>query len=707
MIFFYPHLRQGFPLQSYHHVHAAAVIVALVFLLVPSSSLAGGIFHFLPCYEDGHPVPLERAIVVSSKTRVVVSDTELEYVIDQTFLNNNDQMLEGVFMLPYEAEFPPQQASVTINGAASAPEMLSPDQSLDLLFQLTREMEEPSLLELAGKGVFVVRHLRLAPKKEKSIQVRLLVRKKVSDDLLEVSVPQWGERFSLGPVAGFEILVRFKMSVPVRAVFSPTHEVSILREAPHRATVSFRSLNKPVKQDLVVFATLRGTAFDARIFCKRTTEGDGFFMAILLNPFSDRRLKARPKDVVFALDVSGSISPVMRQASQRVVVTGIQRLGGEDRFNVVSIGTRIGAMHKGLLPASQENMTEAVRYLNSLEYGGGTDLFNGIMVSLEQFSASKRQRYVVLLTDGSPTVGNVDRQTFTEAVEKANRYGARIFSIGLGNGADTALLWQLSQVTRGSTIQVNGVGPFEGEINKFYEGITHPSVTDTSMYFENAIQVDSIPSTVPDMSGESATFVLGTYEQDKSAPFNVTVKARVSGRGNVISRSCDSGAPDQIKAYIPLIYAMRKAAKLMENERMKGLQQGESEALRFLSEKYGFKQPGTGRYPGREWGQLYWLYQTSLVPSLVESEDFRRIGGKLFRREGAAWVDTNFRPDFSTKTVRFLSDDYFDLVKNSPRLGQYLCLGQNVTIALDANAVTVLSEGSATNTSGDHEALVK
>ncbi len=699
MKFFVPLTARNHLIQYVNLLRLSILATALVLLLDASPSSAGGLLHFLPCYEEGQPIPLERARVVSSRARIVVSDTAVEYLIDQTFLNNNDQTVECIFIYPYEVGSPPDMASLTINGEDVTPEQLPPEQFFPLLFELTRGMADPSLLELAGKGAFLVRHLSLGPRKEKSVHVRFFVRKKASSDLITVMVPLWGERFSLGPVAGFEILLRFKVSVPIKSIFSTTHEISVLREAPHRATISLRSQKKSVNNDLLVFAILGGTDFDASLLCEKTSELEGVFMVILTPPSTDKERKIVPKDVVFALDVSGSVTPLMRELSQQVVMLGLRRLGTADRFNIVTIGTSIGAMQKGLVPVTQENVIDAIRYLNSVQYGGGTDLYNGIMTSLEKFSTARRQGYVVLLTDGRPTVGILDPQAITEAVRGLNRYGAKIFSIALGEFADTALLWRLSEITKGSTTKFESVGTFESHTNKFYEGITQPWVRDISLDFENADRVESIPSIIPDISGDTAMFVFGSYVLKTPGPLVVKVRARVHGRNQSIYRSCASATPEEIGGYIPLLYAMRRVAKMVEMDHLKGSEEGLLESLRFLSEEYGFKQEAGGKYLHGGWRPLYWLYQTSLIPSQVEQEGFRRQGQKLFRRTGSQWVDTNFRPDLPVQEVAFLSNDYFDLIRKSPWLGKYFSLGQCITVVGNAKAFKVVPNSESSELS--------
>ncbi len=99
---------------------------------------------------------------------------------------------------------------------------------------------------------------------------------------------------------------------------------------------------------------------------------------------------------------------------KRAVIFGLERLGPKDRFNVLSIGTRSQRLAERMLPATSENVMEASRFVNSAGGTGGTDLYNGLVDSLEQFTTRKRPCVIILAGDGRGTVGIVNPETITE-----------------------------------------------------------------------------------------------------------------------------------------------------------------------------------------------------------------------------------------------------------------------------------------------------
>jgi Ca-activated chloride channel family protein len=652
---------------------------------------AGGILHFLPALEEGRPLALERAMVLHSRSRVTVSDSSLEYVMDQTFYNNNEQSLEATFLLPFDAGSPSGNTSVTVNGTPTAFIVLRAEEALLLITELTLGMGDPSLLELCGRSLLVVRSVQLASKREKSVQVRFTVPRAPAQDQLELRIPLHGERFSLGPVSGLEILVRFKMSMSVRAIFSPTHEVSVTREAPHRAVASFRSENKPVRQDFALIATFLGSDLDLRFFCHRNPRARGSFLAVVSPPLVKTHKKDLPKDIVFVVDRSGSIDKISRGLLEESILHGLEGLGEQDRFNVIAVGTKTMLMQRGLIPARKENIVEAVRYLNTLDHTGGTDLYNGILAGLEQFSSGKRQRFLILVGDGRPTIGVVNFERIGEGVRKANRLGVRIFAVALGDRADTALLGQLTEGARGTVVHLRRSDGFESDIRRFYESISAPAVTDLTLDFENIVPEEIIPDTIPDVSSQDGAFLLGRYYEERDVSSRVSLRARVHGRMQTISRSFDFPAITEARPYIPVIWGMRKMARLMERERTKGPEPAIIEDMSSLADEFGFKKVLSGKYPGRDWGKLYWAFRTSLIPSEVEAEGFKRIGAKLFRREVSGLVDCEFRPFMEVREITFLSDEYFQLIKTDPVLGTHLSIGPDVTIVRQGKALKIVS----------------
>ncbi|MBI3547603.1 MAG: VWA domain-containing protein [Elusimicrobia bacterium] len=69
----------------------------------------------------------------------------------------------------------------------------------------------------------------------------------------------------------------------------------------------------------------------------------------------------------------------------------------------------------------------------------------------------------------------------------------------------------------------------------------------------------------------------------------------------------------------------------------------------------------------------------------VATIETRQVGGKTFYLRGDSWIDGQVEATESTTrvrtvSVRYMSAEYFDLLRRTPALGRYFTLGENVTV---------------------------
>ena len=144
---------------------------------------------------------------------------------------------------------------------------------------------------------------------------------------------------------------------------------------------------------------------------------------------------------------------------------------------------------------------------------------------------------------------------------------------------------------------------------------------------------------------------------------------------------------------------MRQAcAALSEKELLRIGDPKERERLGALAKEYGFKLPGriaSEILPvavdarQKDSGELLWRLKTSNVATDALFELIKEVNEKSFRIEKGASVLV-LESSMPTRTVDFLSDQYFDLVKTKPDLGAYFSLGPQVTVVLDQTAIKVV-----------------
>jgi hypothetical protein len=66
------------------------------------------------------------------------------------------------------------------------------------------------------------------------------------------------------------------------------------------------------------------------------------------------------------------------------------------------------------------------------------------------------------------------------------------------------------------------------------------------------------------------------------------------------------------------------------------------------------------------------------------------VGKKVFTLLDGRWVDTAFKKEMKTVTVKFGSAEYFKLLTNKPDLKDVLALGAKVTVVLEDGTALVV-----------------
>lgn len=680
-----------------------SLLVATCVTFLPAYCLAGGILHvFSPTFKE-EAFPVARPIVLASRTAVTVSETSIEYRIDQTFFNDNEFPLSGLFLLPLGTDDAAVSAEVKIDGLPAPYAVKSADEFFPILRELTTAMKDPSLLGLAGKTILEVRPVNMGLRKSVSIRVQCRRPFSVKSDQKELVIPLNGERFSLAPVGDFELLVRFKMSRAIRSLLSPSHHISVLRETPARCVVSVRSQERRVRDDFCLITTYGGDDLDVKLLPHRPPGGKGTFMALLTLPVLPPQEKEPEKDIVFMLDTSASMGPVNLDWAKRAVILGLSRLSPFDRFNVAIIGTRGSRMTERLAPATRENLLQAVKFVNSARSAGGTDFYNGILDAMEQFTSRRRPSLLMLAGDGRATIGITKADSIIEAVRRTNRAKTRIFVLAVGDKADAAMLDKLAVSNRGASFHLDGTQDADTVVDRFLAAASSPQASDLNLEFQD-VQVEEIdPRPLPDIFGQEGVAVFGRYGGERDVEARLRLRCKMKGRPKVLTGAFTFPAVEKGYASVPAMWAMRRMARLLEQYQIKGPDPDVRTQISEMANEFGFKippsaetEPASGSEDrDKDAGGLLWKFKTSYVVSDVSSDLFRRVDDKVFRLDKNRWVDTRLHPSVSARTVEFLSDDYFSLLRDEPELGVCLALGTEITLLNSKGAINITSKAQA------------
>lgn len=704
-------------------------ILTLV-LAFPAPALADGIIIIDPPICDPgpcppRPIPIEQLEIRYHHVTVEIEDQVAVTHVDQVFYNPNDYPIEGTYIFPIPVEAVVTNFTLWIDGEPVEGKVLDAEQARRTYEEIVRTMRDPALLEYLDRGAVQARIFPIDPRGERRIELEYSEVLPAENGLVRYVYPLSTEKFSLTPLESVSVTVDIRSPEPIRAVYSPSHNVVISRQDDHHVQAGYEENDVLPDSDFALYYSLgESEAFHLLTYRDATDPADldGFFL-VLLAPRPEAQERPIPKDVLLVLDRSGSMEGEKFMQAQEALRYILQHLNEEDRFNIITFSTAIETFARGLRPASEAN--EALPWVDRLSAMGSTDI-NRALLEAEAMADSERPTYLIFLTDGLPTVGETDSQKILDNFAESARGNLRLFAFGVGYDVDTYLLDSLSQAHHGASSYVLPGERLDEMLSAFYAKISTPVLTNLELDFDDIAVYDLYPSPLPDLFLGSQIVAVGRYRQGGMA--TVTLTGEVNGEEQTFrfeEQVFERNSLEKRDALqvLPRLWATRKIGYLLNKVRLDGPDQETIDQIVRLSIRYGIVTPYTSYLVTEEMAlgaaaqadiaqEAY--NELKAAPAEVSGEGAVRqaadegalagaesvqaqpaeaaqavkvAGARTFVLSNGVWIDTAFDPQLmQTVKVPFLSEDYFALAQSQADLGAAFALGERV-IALSGGRV--------------------
>ena len=258
-----------------------------------------------------------------------------------------------------------------------------------------------------------------------------------------------------------------------------------------------------------------------------------------------------------------------RQA-QTALIYILKNLNPADRFFLLSFSSDTQVYAEGLSPASEASA--ASNWVDQQGAEGSTDI-NRALLEAAAVADPERSTYLIFLTDGLPTVGEMNSQQILKNFASAAPANLRLFAFGVGYDVDTFLLDSLSQVHHGSSSYVKPGDQLDEVLSSFYERISTPVMTDLKLDFGKMATYDVYPNPLPDLFAGSQVVVVGRYRAGGTA--DVVVYGNVNNEPQDLNYpqqtfTVDSRTNTDSLASLPRLWATRKIGYLLNQVRLQG-----------------------------------------------------------------------------------------------------------------------------------------
>jgi Ca-activated chloride channel family protein len=368
-----------------------------------------------------------------------------------------------------------------------------------------------------------------------------------------------------GMRAGHDVSIDVTLDagVPIDALGSKTHDVSVERADERRAHVRLKDEATIPNKDFVFRYDVAGKKIEDALLTHSAGAG-GFFTLILQPPDQIRTEDVTPKELVFVLDTSGSMSGFPIEKAKETMKLALDNLYPYDTFNLITFAGDEHILFPEPVPATKENLQKAQAFLETREGGGGTEMMKAIKASMDPSDAQNHVRIVCFMTDGY--VGN-EMEIIGEVQQHPN---ARVFAFGIGGSVNRFLLDNMARYGRGEVEYVALNDDGSAAARRFHERVRSPLLTDISIDWNGLPVADVYPRTVPDLFSAKPVILTGRYTGSGSG--TIRLKGKVSGRDFVREIPVDFSNAQKHEV-LATLWARTRVDDLMSQD-FNGVQQG-------------------------------------------------------------------------------------------------------------------------------------
>jgi Ca-activated chloride channel homolog len=530
---------------------------------------------------------LERLPLVMTRVDADISGVITDVTLTQIYENRGDETIEAVYRFPVTRNAAVYALSLRVGDRVVRAE-LQTREAAQQRYETAREAgQTTTLLEQRSTDALQLSIANILPGDHIEVQL----------SYSELLVPEGGRyRFFFpntfgGPAYGGEaeepvevrlttddeaivyaldVNLRITAPLPLQEITSPSHQVLIDQHASHQAIIQLSDLDaRAAARDFIVDFRLAGDQIESGLLVHQEDD-QGWFLLLAEPPAQVRRSDIVPREYLFVLDVSGSMSGFPIETTKALMRELVGQLYPHERFNLLLFDSRVAPLTLGQsLPPDPANLERALKAIDSQFGYGETRLVNALQEAYALPRTAGYSRTLIIITDAQIQAGPA-----VASLIHANLHQANAFALGIGRGVNHQVIEQIARAGRGEAILVTEPDEAAEKAAKLRALVDRPLLTDIEMAFEGIDAFDIEPEQIPDVFAERPIVVTGRYHGQAAG------QARLTGRNadGVYQTELAFGAArfDDQQPAIKRLWARERLTSWIDG-RLDGQQPGEVE----------------------------------------------------------------------------------------------------------------------------------
>ncbi|CAA0107941.1 Uncharacterised protein [Halioglobus japonicus] len=296
------------------------------------------------------------------------------------------------------------------------------------------------------------------------------------------------------PLNPIEITAEVDMGMPLARIESLYHDIALSRSA---GVYSFDLVNGVSEMDrdfVLKWQPVSGRAPQAALFTEKF--GDEYYALLMVVPPTAKRMPASmPRELIFVVDTSGSMGGVSIEQARSSVSRALEQLRPQDYFNIIEFNSSYTALYREPMPANTHFTQKAQEFVRMLSASGGTEMLPALRQALSHSGDEEEARRLrQVIFITDGAVGNE-----TELLEEleANLGDSRLFTVGIGSAPNSWFMRKAAEFGRGTHTHIGDINEVENSMAALFEQLARSAAVDFRIDW--SAPVDAWPQRMPDL----------------------------------------------------------------------------------------------------------------------------------------------------------------------------------------------------------------
>lgn len=553
---------------------------------------------------------------------VLIDNQYARVRVVQIFGNRTDRIQEGryVFLIPTTAsvsDFAVWDGDVRIPGV-----ILEHRRAEEIYKDLALQSIDPGLLKQEGEDTantaFTVQVAPIPAYGTKRLELEYT--ELLSVDNLEsyFSFPFKPSQYGTQSVGHLEIRLQLTSRVAMTdlSVKSKAFALNFIENSAQYKSASFAANDVQLSEDFAFSYGLnvKGTAFEflayrapERITADElrdprlaTREPDGYFEAGAVFNEAGRApgdtSPPPPRSILVMLDTSLSMQFEKLDRAYEATEGLLRSLTPQDTFNLMLFNDEVVVFSNNPVDGRSDQIERALAFIKSSYLSGGTDTGAALdrAAGLSKAMPSRKERSIVMITDGNSTLATTRTKAIVDRFQKANDSGpkARLYVFGIGSDTNIRLLGELARASRGYFAWTRETDDLSFKLKSFVSKVGRDPID--SLKLQNADSANFY-QVYPDYEataydGARLSFV-GRYKRPGSA--SLTMTGNEAGKPVRLTQQVELPERDDSHPHVPRMWARARVDALLRQIALDGETKEAIDEIIALSKKYKFVTPYT------------------------------------------------------------------------------------------------------------------